>query len=127
MDIPAELKKLNLPKNSYIVVGSGILNTLGIRASKDIDLIVSQEVFDRFFNEGWEEDNWSDQFVIKKGVFDIGINWYGKNVTQLLEQAQIIDGIPYLSLDYVYDWKKSVGRKKDLNDLKLIDTYLSSK
>jgi hypothetical protein len=126
MDVAAKIKELNLPNDSFIVVGSGILGALGIRESSDIDLIVSQQVYDLLENAGWDHDNWSDQTVLKKGVFDIGRDWYGKKVNQLLEDAQYVESIPYLSLDDVYEWKKRLGRPKDLADLILIDSYRNS-
>jgi hypothetical protein len=129
MNISEKIQKLNLPKRSYIVVGSGILNALAIRQSSDIDLIVIKNVYDKFENLGWDHGKWPDQVVMEKDVFELGTNWYGKNVDELLDRAEYIDNIPYLSLNDVYEWKKSLGREKDLNDLKLIDKYrlLSSK
>jgi hypothetical protein len=106
-----------------VVVGSGILNALGIRESRDIDLIVTDEIYTKFEAEGWEKDNWSDQVVLKHDVFDLGKSWYGKSIDELSPNAQYIDNIPYLSLEDVYKWKKSLGRDKDLHDLELIDEY----
>ena len=127
MNIVQELRRLNLPRNEYVVVGSGVLNPLGIRDSNDIDLIVSQKIYDKLEEAGWQHDNWSDQIVLKKDVFDIGTNWYGLQLTQLLENAQYVDGIPYLSLDDVYEWKRRLGREKDFVDLELIDLYRISR
>lgn len=127
MNIVQKLGKLNLPINGYVVVGSGVLNASGIRESNDIDIIVSKSIYDKFEAEGWQQANWSDQIVLKKDVFDIGTNWYGLQVDQLLKNAQYVDGIPYLSLDGVYQWKKKLGREKDLADLKLIDEHRSSR
>jgi hypothetical protein len=126
MSFADKINDLNLPKNSFVVVGSGILVALGIRESSDIDLIVSQEVYDLFDAAGWDHDNWSDQVVLKKDVFEIGRDWYGQNVEQLLKHVQYVDGVPYLSLDEVYEWKKRLRRNKDLVDLKLIDSYRNS-
>lgn len=125
MNVTKEINSLNLPKDSFVVVGSGILEALGIRQSDDIDMIVAQETYDRFEAEGWDHDSWSDQTVLKHDVFDIGISWYGSTIEELLTRATVIDGIPYLSLSDVYDWKKQLGRGKDLADLKLIDVYLA--
>jgi len=38
MNIVGRLKKLNLPLGQRVVVGSGILDALGIRPAHDIDL-----------------------------------------------------------------------------------------
>lgn len=123
MHIPTKLKELNLEAGSYIVVGSGILGALGIRESGDIDLIVSQEVYDRFEADGWGHGQWSDHIVLQQDVFDLGRIWYGKSVADLLVNAQYVEYVPYLSLEDVYEWKKNLGREKDLRDLKLIEDY----
>lgn len=121
------IASLGLPNNSYVVVGSGILGALGIRESSDIDMIVTGEVFDLLEKKGWEHDRWPDQVVLKQGVFDVGMDWYGDDATTLLARAQVIDGVPYLSLDEVYAWKSKLGREKDNRDLTLIHEYRSKK
>lgn len=126
MNFKQKITKLRLPKNSYVVVGSGILDVLGIRKSDDIDLIVDKETYDGFEKLGWNKAGWSDQIVYRQDVFDIGYDWYGKTAQDLLQRAEIIDGIPYLSLDDVYNWKKTKNRDKDIRDLALIDKYKAS-
>lgn len=125
MNIAQEIRKLNLKKGSYIVVGSGILGALGIRESNDIDLIVSKKTFDYFKSQGFNDDRWPDQPTLSNGLFELGMHWYGKELDELLSNAQYVEAIPYLSLDDVYDWKKKLGRDKDLRDLVLIDSYRS--
>lgn len=127
MDIMQRVVEFDLPKDSYIVVGSGILGALGIRKAGDIDLIVSQEVYDRLEGQnGWSYGKWSDQTVLQQDVFDIGTDWYGESVHDLLQRAEYINDIPYMNLDDVYAWKKSRGQAKDVADLRLIDTYRRS-
>lgn len=125
MNIAQKIKELGLPNDSYVVVGSGILSALKIRESGDIDLIVSDEIYKKFEDEGWQKDSWSDQVVLKRDVFDLGKSWYGTTLEELILHAVHIDGIPYLSLESVYEWKKSLGRDKDLKDLILIEAYKS--
>jgi len=124
MNIKQNILSLDLPNNSFVVVGSGILNVLGIRGSYDIDLIVSQEVFDSLDMAGWKRDVWPDQAVYKKGVFDIGIHWMGDRLDVLLKNATVIDGVPYLSLADLLQWKTRRARPKDISDIRLINDYL---
>jgi hypothetical protein len=123
MNISQEIKNINLPQGSYVVVGSGILGALGIRQSNDIDLIVSREVYENLEAQGWSYDSWPDQQTLTKGLFEVGVHWYGKEVDELIKDAQYVEGIPYLGLDDTYEWKKKLGREKDLKDLELIDEY----
>jgi hypothetical protein len=123
MNFKQKITELNLPEHSYIVVGSGILGALGIRESNDIDLVVDKEVYNNIEKLNWDKGLWGDHPVLQRDVFDIGHDWYGETAQDLLKRAQIIDGIPYLSLDEVYEWKKMKGREKDLHDVVLIDQY----
>jgi len=123
MNVAKKISELNLPESSYIVVGSGILGALGIRESSDIDLVVTQEVYDHFESLGWEKGLWGNKVVFQKDMFDIGLDWYGETAQEVLKRAQVVNGVPYLSLDEVYEWKKRNGREKDLRDLILIDEY----
>ncbi len=125
MDIKAKIIDLSLPKNSFVVVGSGILAVLGLRQSDDIDLIVTKELFEKLKIEGWETSYWQDQVVLKKDVYDVGTTWLGQTLEELLPNAQTINGIPFLSLTDLRQWKTMMGRPKDLKDIALIDAYTS--
>jgi hypothetical protein len=123
MDIQKKIQSLNLPKDSFVVVGSGILDALKIRESNDIDMIVSQKVFDELDAAGWKHDTWADQTVLKKDLFDLGVHWMGEEVEQLLGRATVINDIPYLSLTDLLAWKKDCARPKDIVDVQLISEY----
>ncbi len=126
MDIIAEVKKLCLPKNSYIVVGSGIMSALNIRDSDDIDLTVSHEVFVMLQEQGWKKGESAYTEVLKKGLFDVGEEWLGKTTDELLGASTVINEVPFLSLTDLRDWKQKHARPKDLQDIDLIDDYLAS-
>src|SRR5690348_3074052 len=129
------LKKLNLPSDHFVVVGSGALSIRGIRDSEDIDVIVTESL--------WNQ-------MIKK--YKVGINSFGvenlelENDIEILNPAQsifgnskivprndifkkadIFDGIKFLNLDHLKKIKTKLGREKDLKDVDLIDNYLKSK
>ncbi len=123
MNIKQKIAELHLVEGSYVVVGSGILGALGIRESSDIDLVVTEDTYQSIKQLGWKQGLWGEHIVFQWDVFDIGNDWYGKKAEDLLKKAQIIDDVPYLSLDDVYDWKKMRGLEKDNRDLALIDEY----
>ncbi len=123
MDLKQKITELNLPINSYIVVGSGILGALGIRESGDVDLVVTDEAYNAIEKLGWKRGLWGEIIVFQHEVFDISNDWYGKSAEDLLPYAQVVDQVPYLSLDDVYEWKKQRAQEKDIHDLKLIDDY----
>lgn len=129
-----QLKKFNLNPNNSVVIGSGILQALGIRKSKDIDMVVKQDIYDKlkksgqfsiFENQGKE--------ILDDGLFEIGVNWMvlGKAYTynDLLKFSEIIDGVRYNSLNFLLKVKESwvdgkTSRPKDIKDIKLIKKYL---
>jgi hypothetical protein len=131
MDVVGELKKLNLPLGQYVVVGSAVMAIHGIGTARDIDLVVSPGLFKRLRSMGWHLGHFPTNPVTPAlfyGLFEAGMEWssnnYQPNPQQLIQTAQIINGIPYVSLDEVLKWKTASGRKKDLDDIRLIKAYL---
>lgn len=132
MDFPSKLKELNLPEGSYVVVASGILQAHGIRPTQDIDLIVSQEVYDHYLNQGWaQKQNPDGTTALVNDVFDIGLSWddpnNDPNLQDILRGAEWIDGVPYANLKRVLKWKRFMLREKDFRDIKLIEDYLATR
>lgn len=126
-----QVKKLNLPKGKYIVFGSGPLAIYGIRESRDIDILALPEVFEQLKKDGWEETTWTnDTRVVIKDNVEVWTSWdfggYNPDPQELINKAEVIDGIPIASLEEVLAWKKAWGREKDLLDIKLIEKYLAN-
>lgn len=125
-EIIAKVKTLNLPKNSYVIFGSCPLAIAGLREAKDIDLLVSKEIFEKLKNNGWQEllKSPNDKPLVHD-IFEAHDNWnfssYSPTLEQLLASAIIIDEIPFASLEEVRRWKVASGRPKDLADIELID------
>lgn len=125
-----ELKKLSLPEGEYAIFGSGPLWVRGIRESSDIDIITRGETW------GWAKAN---GHVVSKemsglecaqfsdGAIEIYRDWYpgNWNIDELIETAEVIEGVPFVPLVAVIEWKKKMGREKDIDDLALINEYLS--
>lgn len=127
MDIADQIAGLQLPKDSYLVVGSRVLQALGLRPSDDIDMIVTEPVFDELLaRPGWRQGSWDGQLTLQHGPFDIGTRWDTLPIAELLPRALIINGVPYLSLQDLRDWKIKYQRPKDLTDVALIDSYLAT-
>lgn len=128
-EIIAKMKKLNLPKDSYVVFGSGPLAAAGIRETNDIDLLVSSDVLKQLNKKGWKElvKDVNDKPLVFED-FEAHDTWdfspYAPTLNELLKTATEVDGIKFASLDEVRKWKVASGRQKDLNDIKLIDKYL---
>jgi len=50
--------------------------------------------------------------------------WFA-DVNKLIDEAEIIQGFPFVKLEYVLDWKRKFAREKDLVHVKLIEEYLA--
>src|SRR3989338_6822523 len=131
-EIIAKVKALNLPINSYVIFGSAPLTVAGIREARDIDLLVTKEVFDELKKNGWQELYKSDDDKpITHDDFEAHYNWdfspYNPTLKHLLESASIVDGVPFASLDEVIKWKTASGCPKHLADIELIKNYSAKK
>lgn len=129
MDIFEETRKLNFPLGEYVVIGSGPLAARGIRSARDIDILASKHLFNRLLTDGWQETTEpSSRRCLKKGLYEIHENLHAKNYTPdtqaLIEQAEVLDGIPFLPLTELMHFKQAVGRDKDLRDVERMKTYL---
>lgn len=122
-----ELKDLKLPKDEYAVFGSGPMAIRGLRENKDIDIIVKGRLWKRLSgkyevkikNEGRIE-------YIQIGNIEIFKDWkpWFEDIDVLIDSADIIDGIRFVGLEYILEWKSAMGRDKDKKDVKMILKYL---
>ncbi len=123
-----ELKKLVLPKDSFVVVGSGLLDVLGIRKAQDIDIIVSETTFQELKNSDWKTVEKPEGIALQNGAFEAALSWDSKdgrpNFSELLERSVGINGYHFSNLNDLLVWKKKKGRPKDLQDVQLINDYL---
>ncbi len=127
MIITESVKALNLPKNSFVVVGSSILVVLGLaQGDNDIDLTVTSDLFEKFKNEGWGQELYGDEPVLKNGIYDIGARFYKWSVADLLEDAVWVDEVPFISLTKLLEWKRRIMHSSDMPQLRVIEDYLAS-
>lgn len=128
-DLISKVKTLNLPKDSYVVFGSGPLVALGIREVNDIDLLVSSEIYKQLKSLGWQRiyKGPKDTPIIHD-IFEAHDNWdfssYSPTLTDLLRDGFDVDGVSFASLEDVRKWKVASNRPKDIADIKLINSYI---
>lgn len=128
-----QVKFLNLPLGKYAVIGSGVMAAHGIRDYKDIDLLVSPDLYDELRHKGWKEKAVRPDFVvIEKGIFEAGPNimtlpTYEPDINELIDKADIINGVAFVRLTDVIDFKRAMARPKDLEDIGMVEKYLNNK
>lgn len=130
MNIIERVKKLNFPLGEYVIIGGGILDVLGIRATNDVDAAVTPKLFKELQATGeWEEEVKHNKVFLKKDDVDINpdISWseYPTTNEEAIASATVIDGVPFLNLGELKRFKTASGREKDLADLVLIEKYQS--
>ncbi len=128
------VRSLDLPEGSFIVVGASCLAVKGIRPSNDIDIVVTQAVFDLIRGRGWEIDpvfkeKWNRE-RLTHGHFevynDMVLEKEGKRFSaeELIPTAEMVEGVPFLSLPDLIRFKRDSARSKDLDDIVLTEDYL---
>lgn len=127
------LKQYNLPAGKYAIGGSGPLGIRGIREINDIDILVSDELRDDLIKKyGIVDDGKTKKVSFPNG--DIDAFWEGSFYTQkgdpndpkvkdIILHAEIIDDLPFESLDNIIYFKRKMNRPKDLEDIKLIEKW----
>ena len=127
-----KVKALNLPLDQIIVIGSGILDQLGIRSASDIDLAASSDLMKKLSEESSDwikkfDDNQRFYFVKDDGSAEVWDGWefdgqvvsYGELLSQLVEY----DDVRFVDLKFLRKWKSWRGREKDVRDVELIDEW----
>ena len=121
------LRSLSLPYGEYAVFGSGPLIVRGIiDASNDLDVVCRGAAWERACALGEmvtlvEHDVEVASFL--DGAITVGASWvYGDvDIDELIDTADVIDGLPFARLEYVMRYKRIAGRPKDLEHLRLMD------
>mgnify|MGYP001615810733 CR=1 FL=1 len=136
MSIKDELEKIGLTSDNSVVIGSGILSALNIRESKDIDIVVDEKIYERLSGDSRfnKSENHGREILTDK-LLEIGTSWgvLDKNwkFEDFLSKSAAIDGVRYITLEFLLAVKKSWlldkdVRQKDIDDVELIENYLKS-
>ena len=127
-----KVKALDLPLDQIIVIGSGILDQLGIRPASDIDLAVSSDLMKKLSEESSDwikkfDDNQRFYFIKDDGSAEVWDGWEfdGQVVSYdgLLDYVVEYDGVRFVNLEFLSRWKKWRSLEKDTQDVKLIDEW----
>ena len=128
-----KIKDLQLPAGEFAIFGSGPLAVRNIRESHDADLIVFEKLFEEYKQKsdwkykGFERDGRYVE-MIEKDEVEFYKDWRpGEwNIAKLIQESEIINGLPFVKLDEVLKWKKISNREKDKKDILLIEKYLQN-
>jgi hypothetical protein len=126
-----ELIKLGLPTADFAVFGSGPLVAHGLKADQsDVDVIARGVAWKQALHLGEVgASSLGDPKVSLAGGRIEVFNTWGPgnwNVDELIDGADVVDGIRFVKLEHVLAWKKIMDRPKDGRDIMLIENYLAA-
>jgi len=126
------LRSLNLPSEDFAVFGSGPMYPRGIKdLGHDLDIVARGKAWDSACHISEPKVTQSGMGLvieIEGGAIEIFKQWWPGNwdLDELIDTADVFDGIKYVSLENVIKWKKEMGRDKDLEHIKMIEEYLET-
>jgi hypothetical protein len=121
------VKASGLPLDEVVVIGSGLLDAYGLRESRDIDLVVSQSLFDILKqNPSYQIHSPRENVeVLLKDAYEIWVDWPPANFDQLKKDAVIINDVLFVNPHFLIERKAERGSEKDLADIVLLKGYLN--
>ena len=127
MSVIDKVAALHLPEDHYVVIGSGLLDAWGLREASDVDLVVSDELYDQLskderFSAG---EKHGDRFL-EWADYEVFDNWGAEgSFDQLYADSVVIDNVRFVSPSYLIAWKEQRNQEKDRRDIALLKERLS--
>lgn len=117
------VRSLQLPAGDYAIFGSGPLIVRGtIEATNDLDIITRRTAWDRVtrLGEVTTFDDGNVRVELFEGRITFGTTWkYGEfDLDELIDSAELIDGLPFVRLEHVITYKAAADRPKDREHLR---------
>ncbi|PIU33268.1 hypothetical protein COY29_01795 [Candidatus Woesebacteria bacterium CG_4_10_14_0_2_um_filter_39_14] len=120
-----ELENFGLPKDKFAIFGSGPMGIRGLRKVRDLDLVVMSEIWQELAKKYQVKKVKKGEKIFLSKNIEIRQRPNTKlNADKLIGQADIFDGIRYVKLKNVIEYKEKLKRVKDLKDIELIKKYL---
>jgi hypothetical protein len=125
MSIFEKTRELGLPENDFVVVGGGVLTALGLaKWDNDIDMAVTPEIFESFKDQNWERYEREGKELLRNDIYDVGVDFGQWNLNDLKQDAFQLEGISFMSLQKLLEWKREASREKDHEHIRIIEAYM---
>ena len=115
-----------LPLDQLVVIGSGLLDQLGLREAHDIDLAVSTKLFVKLKQSGvYVAREKNGQTCLENEAFEIWEDW-GRDASfeKLWQEGQTLDGVRFVSTAFLIEQKQARGLAKDKRDIALLKQHV---
>ena len=128
------VRSLNLPLGEYAITSGGPLGIRGLRLISDVDLVVSDDLWDKLKTKGAviTQDGITKLKIVTGQVEALGKGSFYHNhkkgdpsVSEQIKNAEMIEGLPFVKLEYILHFKEKMDREKDIKDIKLIKSFLA--
>ncbi|MFE5768711.1 hypothetical protein ACFQ7O_10155 [Streptomyces sp. NPDC056485] len=126
-----ELLSLHLDPGEYVVAGSGPLLAHGLRREiGDLDVVARGEAWKRVVSLVGTvpaPSGHGRMALLFDGDIEVFDRWLpiSPETDELIDSAEIIQGVPFCPLPLVLAWKQRSNREKDEADVKLIKEHLA--
>lgn len=124
-----ELKQLNFPVKDYLIVSSGPLAIRDIRECGDLDILISDRLFDDLSKIHTVEIGEHVSKISFENIECMHRNFVQDDKYNFVYQranAEIINGIPFQDLKTCLFFKEKSEREKDKKDVELIKKYMNN-
>lgn len=124
-----ELKKLNLPIWKYAIFGSWPLWVRNIRESQDLDLLVTQDLWNELvlkYEKYLLLEPYEHIQIWEIEIMQACVHLDFEKINEMIKNADIIENLPFVKLEDIRDWKTNMWREKDFKDVDLINNYLEN-
>lgn len=121
-----ELDQLQLPPGKSATFGSGPMAIRGLKDTKDLDIIVTKGLFNNLQKKFPQDTSKHPCGCLVIGNIEISSNWLGHSsrVNEFIETAEMIQGYPFVKLEYVLERKSTSQRPKDQKHARAIKKFL---
>ena len=120
-----ELKKLKLPADKFAVFGNGPLSVRGLKEAIDLHIIVKKDIWNALDRKFMARNNYGAIILGGIEVVRDMLPWFD-DLDELIDSADIIDGIRYVKLEHVLKWKKEMNKEKYRSDIKIIGDFMEN-
>lgn len=137
MDIKKQFSLYNISLQESVVIGSGILQVVGLRQARDFELIVTQQCYQKLLASGlFEQKKRHTTVWLEKDAISVATQWTIVDEVwtfeRLLDHSEIIHGVRYITVEFLFHAKSQwllngEFRQKDKDDIVLMDAYLAQK
>lgn len=121
------VRSLGLPQGDFALHGSAPMLAHGILDEiNDVDIVARGAAWEYAKRLAPLQQGRKDDVVRPRPEVEIFDGWLGDDTDQLIDGAELIEGVPFVTLEEVLRFKRRLGRPKDEKHLRLIEQYLAN-